>query len=85
MAVQTRLGAVAPLREYAEGCLHILLVRAPSLAAQIILNQIMADNEVATKAPESDAHESFVPGDTKAQEGPSMGVGQNLTIEAINC
>ncbi|KAI4113153.1 MAG: hypothetical protein LQ345_005804 [Seirophora villosa] len=29
----------------------------------------MADNEVATKAPESDAHESFVPGDTKAQEG----------------
>ncbi|KAL8961788.1 MAG: hypothetical protein Q9193_001703 [Seirophora villosa] len=33
----------------------------------------MADNEVATKAPESDAHESFVPGDTKAQEGPSMG------------
>lgn len=65
-----------------EGCLHILLVRT---AAQIILNQIMADNEVATKAPESDAHESFVPGDTKAQEGPSMGVGQNLTIEAINC
>ncbi|KAL8967927.1 MAG: hypothetical protein Q9197_005156 [Variospora fuerteventurae] len=29
----------------------------------------MADNEVATKAPESDAQESLVPDDTKAQEG----------------
>jgi hypothetical protein len=43
----------------------------------------MADDEVATKAPESDAQEtsqkqeetqSIIPGDTKAQEGPSMGV-----------
>ncbi|KAF2734724.1 dienelactone hydrolase family protein-like protein [Polyplosphaeria fusca] len=41
----------------------------------------MADNEVATRAPESDAQEtpqkeaegSAIPGDTKAQEGPSMG------------
>lgn len=35
----------------------------------------MADEEVATKAPESDAQESPAAGDTKAQEGPSMGVG----------
>ena len=35
----------------------------------------MADEEVATKAPESDAAEkSVVPGDTPAQEGPTMGV-----------
>ncbi|KAL8901296.1 MAG: hypothetical protein Q9207_005269 [Kuettlingeria erythrocarpa] len=33
----------------------------------------MADEEVATKAPESDAQNSLVPGDTKAQDGPSMG------------
>jgi hypothetical protein len=42
----------------------------------------MTDNEVATKAPESDVQEtstpaeaqSIIPGDTKAQDGPSMGV-----------
>ena len=35
----------------------------------------MADEEVATKAPESDAAEqTTVPGDTPAQEGPTMGV-----------
>ena len=35
----------------------------------------MADEEVATKAPESDAAEqSATPGDTPAQEGPTMGV-----------
>jgi hypothetical protein len=53
----------------------------------------MADNEIATRAPESDAQqdtpqpksqaevkapepapESVFPGDTRAQEGPSMGV-----------
>ncbi len=35
----------------------------------------MTDQDVATKAPESDAAEgSIVPGDTKAQEGASMGV-----------
>ena len=35
----------------------------------------MAEEEVATKAPESDAHEeSLFPGDTPAQEGPTMGV-----------
>ncbi|KAF2101605.1 dienelactone hydrolase family protein-like protein [Rhizodiscina lignyota] len=34
----------------------------------------MADEEVATKAPESDAVEdSAIPNDSKAQEGPSMG------------
>lgn len=44
----------------------------------------MADNENATRAPESDAQEkpaapaeeSVFPGDTIAQEGPSMGVSQ---------
>lgn len=35
----------------------------------------MADEEVATKAPESDGNDkSIVPGDTPAQEGASMGV-----------
>ncbi|KAL8950481.1 MAG: hypothetical protein Q9222_003497 [Ikaeria aurantiellina] len=34
----------------------------------------MADDEVATKAPESDAQENLVAGDTPAQEGASMGV-----------
>ncbi len=34
----------------------------------------MADEDVATKAPESDAQEKSVfPGDTPAQEGPTMG------------
>ncbi|KAL8764658.1 MAG: hypothetical protein Q9209_007946 [Squamulea sp. 1 TL-2023] len=33
----------------------------------------MADDEVATKAPESDRQESLVPGDTPAQQGASMG------------
>ena len=35
---------------------------------------IMADEEIATKAPENDAQESLVAGDTAAQEGASMGV-----------
>ncbi|KAL8636762.1 MAG: hypothetical protein Q9228_005878 [Teloschistes exilis] len=34
----------------------------------------MADDDVATKAPESDAQGSLVAGDTPAQDGPSMGV-----------
>ena len=35
----------------------------------------MADDDVATKAPESDAAESnTLPGDTPAQQGASMGV-----------
>ncbi|KAI9805270.1 MAG: hypothetical protein M1833_005723 [Piccolia ochrophora] len=34
----------------------------------------MAENDVATKAPESDAAEQpIIPGDTPAQEGPTMG------------
>jgi hypothetical protein len=50
----------------------------------------MADNDVATRAPESDAQEkpaqeteqteqaeqSVFPGDTVAQEGPTMGVSE---------
>ncbi len=39
----------------------------------------MADPEVATKAPESDAAEktkaSLIPGDTPAQSGASLGLG----------
>jgi hypothetical protein len=44
---------------------------------------IMADNDNATRAPESDAQEkpvdpaveqSVFPGDSRAQEGPTMGV-----------
>ncbi|KAL9002603.1 MAG: hypothetical protein Q9188_004476 [Gyalolechia gomerana] len=34
----------------------------------------MADDEVATKAPRSDAHESVQADDTPAQKGPSMGL-----------
>lgn len=42
---------------------------------------IMADAEVATKAPENDAQEiSGIPGDSKPDQGPaSMGVGRNST------
>lgn len=47
----------------------------------------MADPEVATKAPESDATEdvplettpSLVPGDTPAQAGASLGVSPGLS------
>ncbi len=44
----------------------------------------MADSEVATKAPESDAIEettaSFISGDTPAQSGGSLGVSCMLNI-----
>lgn len=45
----------------------------------------MADDEVATKAPESDAHEpSMVSSeDTPAQKGTSMGVTHNLLNKII--
>ncbi|KAI0019353.1 alpha/beta-hydrolase [Xylariomycetidae sp. FL0641] len=33
----------------------------------------MADSDVATKAPESDAQQTIIPGDTPAQTGPTMG------------
>ncbi|XXH03540.1 Replication factor A protein 1 [Hypoxylon texense] len=33
----------------------------------------MADEDVATRAPESDAQENVIPGDTPAQTGPTMG------------
>ena len=50
----------------------------------------MADNDIATRAPESDAQEkpedpavqSVFPGDTIAQEGPSMGVSR-LTLPML--
>ncbi|KAL8927901.1 MAG: hypothetical protein Q9172_001127 [Xanthocarpia lactea] len=38
----------------------------------------MAEDEVATKAPESDAQETFIPGDTPAQRGASMGLQLGL-------
>ena len=56
---------------------------------------IMADQDNATRAPESDAHEehapadaavehSVFPGDTRAQEGPSMGVSQrSLRVQRV--
>jgi hypothetical protein len=52
----------------------------------------MADNDIATRAPESDAQEkpqeqpqepaeeSVFPGDTRAQDGPSMGVSQVIVL-----
>lgn len=45
----------------------------------------MADDEVATKAPESDAHEpSMVSSeDTPAQQGASMGVQQDLSSQVV--
>lgn len=40
----------------------------------------MADEEVATKAPESDAQEkSAIPGDTMVDQGASMGVSLAYT------
>lgn len=33
----------------------------------------MSEPELATKAPESDANETIIPGDTPAQTGPTMG------------
>ena len=39
----------------------------------------MADDQIATKAPEIDAaQESPFPGDSVAQEGPSMGVSRGI-------
>lgn len=51
----------------------------------------MADNDIATRAPESDAQEdvlkpaedSVFPGDTRAQEGPSMGVSIRLKTRSM--
>ena len=68
-------------------------LRQPSTKSPITTTQltdIMGDNDIATRAPESDAQEtpkeqpqepkpaeeSVFPGDTRAQEGPSMGVSQ---------
>jgi len=57
----------------------------------------MADNDIATRAPESDAQEkpqeqaqeaaaeSVFPGDTRAQEGPSMGVSQVIVTRSCIC
>ena len=42
----------------------------------------MADNDIATKAPENDAvQQSIFPGDTPAQEGASMGVKTTVQSE----
>jgi hypothetical protein len=51
----------------------------------------MADSDIATRAPESDAQEqpaaeptveqSVFPGDTRAQEGPTMGVSSRVYCE----
>jgi hypothetical protein len=61
------------------------------------LTNIMADNDIATRAPESDAQEtpqeqpqeakpaeeSVFPGDSRAQEGPSMGVSRTICSRAM--
>jgi hypothetical protein len=50
-------------------------------------NANMADPEVATKAPESDATEettaSLISGDTPAQKGASLGVRGNLVYQQL--
>lgn len=58
-------------------------LEAPSRHSIIIISDTnMADPEVATKAPESDAVEetkaSLFPGDTPAQKGASLGVRGSL-------
>lgn len=40
----------------------------------------MAEDEIATKAPETDAQGSLVSGDTPAQEGASMGVRPKIAL-----
>lgn len=42
----------------------------------------MADKDVATKTPESDAPDdiNIIPGDISAQEGASMGVGYAIKL-----
>lgn len=55
----------------------------------------MTDQDIATKAPESDAHETVTspasaaeqspfPGDTPAQTGPTMGVGAYSLFRALD-
>ena len=47
----------------------------PSSGITVHFGTTMADEDVATKAPESDtAEQSAIPGDTPAQAGPTMGV-----------
>lgn len=41
----------------------------------------MADADNATRAPESDAQETIIPGDTPAQTGPTMGVGEHCVTD----
>ncbi len=45
----------------------------------------MAEHEVATRAPESDAQDGLVVGDTPAQEGASMGVGPQPVLGQVVC
>lgn len=46
----------------------------------------MSDAEVATRAPESDAAESVIPGDTKVDQGPtSLGVSRKIGSQSDHC
>lgn len=46
----------------------------------------MADDDVATKAPENDVtSKSIIPGDTPAQVGASMGVSSARQCENRTC
>lgn len=45
----------------------------------------MADEEIATRAPESDlAEQSAIPGDTAVDQGASMGVRQQLLSHTLS-
>ncbi|KAL8978418.1 MAG: hypothetical protein Q9205_005983 [Flavoplaca limonia] len=44
----------------------------------------MAEDEIATKAPETDAQGSLVSGDTPAQEGASMGVRPLVALNTVS-
>jgi hypothetical protein len=68
------------------GQLQLSTIHAYNQSSSLALTDIMADNDLATRAPESDAQEkpadtaaeqSVFPGDTPAQAGPTMGVSQH--------
>ena len=89
-------------RSEARSPLHLSCLRSttnPGIQKSSLQSPTMADNDVATKAPESDAQEgteqpseaekiSGIPGDTKPDQGSaSMGVSANprrLGCELLN-
>lgn len=58
---------------------------APLSVHSIFCFPTMADDQIATKAPEIDAaQESPFPGDSVAQEGPSMGVSLGILSNQLS-